>query len=260
MKDFKGKVIAITRPIERSQEAVRIIENYGGQVLVAPTLELRVSNTRSLIELCEKADELDWLIFTSPTAILSLFKHCKDLKSRLNPQCRVAVIGPRTGNYLTEHDLEADLIPDDYTAEGLLDAFNRIDIRNKNIGLPRTLAARDVLPQGLKNKGAHVFLVEAYKSALPQDRTSANKLIEDIINKKVDAVTFTSTLTVRNLFEMVKEEDKNKLLETLRTGEVLVAAIGPVTAKALEEQGIPTIIPDEYTVKAMLDRLRDEFD
>ncbi|MCE5215204.1 MAG: uroporphyrinogen-III synthase [Methanobacterium sp.] len=260
MKNFQGKKIAITRPIERSQEAVQIIEENGGQVLVAPTLELRITNTQPLKDLCKKADKLDWLIFTSPTAILSLFKHCKNLKDHLNPKCKIAVIGPRTGNYLTEYGLNPDIIPDDYTAEGLLKLFKDIEVKNKFIGLPRTLAARDVLPEGLKDRGANVLLVEAYKSDLPHDRTLVEKLVENIINRKVDAVTFTSTLTASNLFKMVHEEDKEKLLEPLRNGDVLVAAIGPVTANALEKYDIPTIIPDEYTVKSMLNRLMAEMD
>lgn len=260
MNDFKGKKIAITRPIERSQEAINIIEDYRGSVLVAPTLELVITNTQPLKDLCRRADELDWLIFTSPTAILSLFKHCKDLKDRLNPNCQIAVIGPRTGKYLVEQGLEADVIPDDYTAEGLLEIFDDVDVENKNIGLPRTLAAREVLPDGLKARGANVFLVEAYQSDLPRDRSKVDELIQGIINREVDAVTFTSTLTASNLFEMVEWEDKERLLEPLRNGEVLVAAIGPVTAKAMEKYDIPTIIPDEYTVKAMLDKLREEMD
>ena len=129
MKDFKGKKIAITRPIERSQEAIKIIEEYGGEVLVAPTLELVITNTQPLKDLCRNVDELDWLIFTSPTSILSLFKHCKNLKDRLNTKCKIAVIGPRTANYLAEYGLEADLIPTEYTAEGLLELFEDIDIK-----------------------------------------------------------------------------------------------------------------------------------
>jgi uroporphyrinogen-III synthase len=58
---------------------------------------------------------------------------------------------------------------------------------------------------------------------------------------------------------MVNKEESNDFLEPLKDGAVLVAAIGPVTAKPLKEKGIPTIIPDEYTVKAMLNKLRDEF-
>ncbi|HOI71553.1 MAG TPA: uroporphyrinogen-III synthase [Methanobacterium sp.] len=260
MNDFRGKKIAITRPIERSPEAIKIIEDNGGTVLVAPTLELVIINTKPLKDLCRRADELDWLIFTSPTAILSLFKHCSDLKDRLNPSCRIAVIGPRTGKYLSEHGLEADIIPEDYTAEGLLEIFEDIDVENQNIGLPRTLAARDMLPEGLKNKGANVFLVEAYKSDLPQDRSKVNEMVQAIINREVDAVTFTSTLTASNLFEMADGKDKERLLEPLLSGEVLVAAIGPVTARALEKYGITTITPDEYTVKAMLDKLMEKMD
>lgn len=258
MKDFEGKKIAITRPIERSKEAIKIIEEYHGSVLVAPTLELVVTNTQPLKELCKNAGELDWLIFTSSTAIISIFKHCRDIKDRLNPNCRIAVIGPRTAKYLEENGLKADIIPSDYTAEGLLAVFEDIDLRDKKIGLPRTLAARDVLPEELKKMGAQVFLVEAYKSELPHDRSKVNELVNAIINREVDAVTFTSTLTASNLFEMVDEEDREKLLKPLRSGEVLAAAIGPVTAKALEKYDIPTITPEEYTVKAMLNKLREE--
>ncbi len=258
MKTFKGKVIALTRPLERSGEAVKIIENYSGEAFVAPTLELQISNSQSLIKLCEKTGELDWLIFTSPTSILSLFKHCPDLKVKLNSNCNIAVIGPRTGNYLEEYGLKPDLIPDKYTAEGLLEIFMDIDIEGKFIGIPRTFAARDVLPMGLEDMGAEVLLAEAYKSGLPKDKGKVHQLIKKVIKREVDAITFTSTLTAANLFEMVKEEELDDFLQPLMNGEVLVAAIGPVTAKILDEKGLPTIIPDEYTVKAMLDKLRAE--
>jgi len=263
MNNLKGKVIAITRPAERTAEAAEIVEKYGGIPFLAPTLELQISSSDSLIKLCKMAAELDWLIFTSPTAILSLFKHCKDLDEKLNPRCRIAVIGPRTANFLMEYGLEAEIIPEDYTAEGLLEVFKDIDIRNKKIGLPRTMIARDVLPEGLKERGAQVFVAEAYRSALPNDRKKVNELIKLIIDKKVAAVTFTSPLTVKNLFKMAKEEYKkeeyeNQILGHLQNGEVLVAAIGPVTGKALEEYGITALTPEEYTVKEMLNRLADE--
>ncbi len=257
MKTFKNKVIAVTRPLERSDEAVKLIEAYDGEAFVAPTLELQISSSQSLIKLCENAGELDWLIFTSPTSILSLFKHCPDLKDKLNSNCRIAVIGPRTGNYLEEYGLKADIIPDKYTAEGLLAIFEDINIKDKFIGIPRTFAARDVLPIGLEDMGADVLLAEAYKSGLPKDKRKVHQLIKKVINREVDAITFTSTLTAQNLFEMVKEEELNDFLQPLMNGEVLVAAIGPVTAKILEDKGLPTIIPDEYTVEAMLNKLRD---
>ena len=127
--EFEGKIIGITRPAERVAEAVQMVEEHGGKTLVAPTLELRVSNSKSLIELCKMSNKLDWLIFTSPTGIISLFKHCIDLKDRLNPGCKIAVIGPRTRNYLEKKGLKADLVPNDYTAEGLLEIFDGLESR-----------------------------------------------------------------------------------------------------------------------------------
>lgn len=254
-KEFEGKIIGITRPEERVKEAVAIVEEHGGTALVAPTLELRVSNTESLIQLCEMAGELDWLIFTSPTGIISVFKHCSDLKSRLNPKCKIAVIGPRTENYLEKKGLKADIVPESYTAEGLLECFEDHDLKNKKIGIPRTLAARDALPTGLKAMGAEVFVAEAYKSDLPQDRKRVNQLVEAILNRKIDALTFTSTLTAKNLFDMLDETKKQDVVEILKGGDVAVAAIGPVTAMPLEELDIDVLIPEKYTVSAMLEIL-----
>jgi len=247
MKDLEGKTIAITRPAERCNEAVKIIKAYGGIPFVAPTLELKILKSKSLIKLCKMADELDWIIFTSPAAVKSFFESCDDA----TPNCKIAVIGPKTREVLGEYGRDVDLIPDNYTAEGLLDAFENFDIEDKKIGLPRTMIARNLLPEGLKKRGAHVFLAEAYKSGIPKDRSRVYQLIEWIITRKVDIITFTSPLTVKNLFKVAKGEDRKRLIKSLRA-DIIVAAIGPITKKALMEYGIDAISPDEYTVKAML--------
>ena len=49
MKSFKNKLIAVTRPLERSEEAVQIIEDYDGEALVVPTLELQISSSSHLL-------------------------------------------------------------------------------------------------------------------------------------------------------------------------------------------------------------------
>lgn len=257
--EFDGKVIGITRPAERVDEAVNIVKQHSGTALIAPTLELHISNTQSLLDLCKMAQELDWLIFTSPTGIISLFKHCKNIKERLNPHCQIAVIGPRTEKFLEDQGLKADVVAKEYTSEGLLEIFKGLEITDKKIGLPRTLAARDKLPEDLKKLGANVFVAEAYRSELPENKDKVQELITSIIKRKIDALTFTSTLTVQNLFKMVKEENKEEVFEILKNREVIVAAIGPVTARPLQNMGIPVLIPKEYTVGAMLEILMDKF-
>ena len=80
-------VVAITRPKDRAKKACLIVEKLGGSAVLAPTLDLEPVNSESLKELVERKDELDWIIFTSPTTIVSLNKFypefIKSLKCRL---------------------------------------------------------------------------------------------------------------------------------------------------------------------------------
>lgn len=257
MSGLEGKLIAITRPPERSQAAVDLVNDLGGIPLVVPTLELEAVASHSLMALCQKSGELDWIIFTSPASLESLFKFCPDFKENLNPRCQVAVIGPRTGRVLNDYGITADIVPNDYTAEGLLEEFERVNLKGKKVGVPRTFQARDVLPEGLKERGATVYLAEAYRSTKPHDTSQVELLVEEIIQGKVDAVTFTSPLTVTNLFELSGDR-KEELIKSLMNGPILVAAIGPITQKPLKELGIPSISPAKYTVKDMLLRLDEE--
>jgi uroporphyrinogen-III synthase len=257
MRRLEGKVIAVTRPLERAQVAVDIITGEGGVALLAPTLELVMTHTESLMELCQRGKELDWIIFTSPASLQSLFQYCPDFKYDLNPNCRIAVIGPRTQRALEEYGLKAEFVPEDYTAEGLLKVMAPLNLEGKFIGIPRTFSARDVLPAGLRKMGAQVLLAEAYKSTLPQDLKPVQDLIENIFNDEVDAVTFTSPLTVHNLFEIAAEK-KKELLNTLKSKEIILVAIGPITGQAIQEYDLSYIAPSKYTVEAMLNKMMDD--
>ena len=254
VKNLNEKVIAITRPIERSKEAISLVEAYGGVPLVVPTLELKIACTDSLMDLCKNASALDWLIFTSPAAVESIFKFCPQIKDNINSDCKIAVIGPKTRLILEEKGLTVDMMPTDYTAEGLLESFKSYDLWGKNIGIPRTLAARKVLPDGLEERGAQVFIAEAYESVIPKDKSSMRNLINKILSEEVAAITFTSPLTVENLFN-VAQDKKKQLIDTLSQKKVITAAIGPITGKTLAKYGIDPVTPDHYTVEHMMREL-----
>ncbi|MCK9151640.1 uroporphyrinogen-III synthase [Methanobacterium alcaliphilum] len=249
------KTIAITRPIERSAEAVSIVEFLGGKPLVRPTLELKISHTDSLKDLCHKAADFHWFIFTSPAAVESIFKFCPEIKERINPHCKIAVIGPKTADKIVENGLKVDLLPLEYTAEGLLEKFKSHDLNGKKIGLPRTMAARKVLPDGLEANGADVFIAEAYESIIPHDKSLIHDLIDKILSLNLDAITFTSPLTVKNLFEVAGNEKSKEIIEILTSNKILTASIGPITGKTLEKYGITPIMPPKYTVRDMLQEL-----
>ena len=207
-------------------------------------------NTESLKNLVARKDELDWIIFTSPTTIVSLNKFYPDFISTL--KCKLAVIGNKTGKLAEKNELTVDLMPNDFTAEGLIEEFKKRGITGKIIGIPRTASARPVLPQELEKLGNEVILAEAYKSLFPMDENAVQELIGKIENKEIDAITFTSPLTVENFFQIA--ENKEKLAQLLNDN-LLVACIGPITAKVLEKYNIAYIYPDTYTVPDMMELL-----
>jgi uroporphyrinogen-III synthase len=254
MKGLEGKKIVITRPAERAQDSVEMVRSYGAIPILTPTIELKDSKPEEMIKLCNVLNELDWLVFTSPRAIESFFKYCnlEDV-----PDLKVAVIGPKTGEALHKYGIKADLIPDDYTAEGLLEAFEKFDVEGMKIGLPRTMVARYTLPHGLQHRGAEVILADAYKSEMPDDKSKIYELINDILNREIDIIMFTSPLTVKNLIKIAKEEGKGEIVDILRNKEVIVAAIGPITKKVLDAYEIKPVMPDVYTFKDMLDKLAE---
>ncbi|MBQ6100004.1 MAG: uroporphyrinogen-III synthase [Methanobrevibacter sp.] len=243
-------VVAITRPKDRAKKACDIVEELGGEAVLAPTLDLKPINSQSLKELVERKDELDWIVFTSPTTIVSLNKFYPDFLKSLD--CKIAVIGNKTGRLVEKQGLKVDLMPHDFTAEGLIGEFERQKITGKTIGIPRTASARAVLPEGLEELGNKVILAEAYMSLFPMDEDAVKELIEKIENNQIDAITFTSPLTVRNFFEIA--DDKKKLAKLLNEN-LLTVCIGPITARILDIYKVAYIYPDTYTVQDMMELL-----
>ena len=243
-------IVAITRPKDRAKKACEIVEKLGGSAILAPTLDLEPVNSESLKYLVSKKEELDWIIFTSPTTIVSLNKFYPDFIKTLN--CKLAVIGNKTGRLAEKNGLTVDLMPEDFTAEGLIEEFKKRGITNQTIGIPRTTSARPILPEELEKLGNEIILAEAYKSLFPMDEKAIKELIAKIENKEIDAITFTSPLTVENFFQIA--DDKEKLAQLLNDN-LLTVCIGPITAKVLEKYNITYIYPNTYTVPDMMELL-----
>ncbi len=250
---FNNKKIVVTRPVERSESLAKIIRENNGQPIIVPTLELQLIKSEELLNISNSIEDYDWIVFTSPAGVKSFF----NVYTKETIPSKIAVIGVKTEEVLQQYGLSPDLIPNDFTAEGLLESFSSIDLKEKKIALPRTLSARDVLPKGLEKLGAEVSVAEAYTSSIPQDRSKIIELMEDVLNNQIDIITFTSPLTVHNLLQVIKEEKPEKYDEFINQlrSNVIIASIGPITGKALKQYNLPAIEATRYTVKDMIDTL-----
>jgi uroporphyrinogen III methyltransferase/synthase len=251
------KRILVTRSRHQASAFVKLLTEYGATCLEAPTIEILPPDDSyaALDEALESLERYHWLVFTSPNGVAAffnrLFSSGRDVRAL--GECKLAVIGTATGQALRERGLVADVVPEDFRAEGLVASLTPLVHPGHLLLLPRAQEAREVLPQELINRGVIVHVVPSYKTVppakLPTDTEAALK------NGDVDVLTFASSSTVTNFARMIGRDHLQKLAAT-----AVIAAIGPVTAKTLENFGLHAAIqPETYTIPALTQAIVDYF-
>jgi uroporphyrinogen III methyltransferase/synthase len=250
-KPLFGKRIIITRPKGQSRGFAEMLQIHGAEVIEFPTIE--IASPRSYEEMdsaISRIEGYDWIIFTSVNGVKPFFERLKTNKKdiRTLKGIRICAIGPKTAKEVESYGLSLDLIPEEYRAESVIDAIGKEDIKCKKILIPRAEVAREVLPDELRNMGAEVDVVTAYRTLRPE--AELGWIRKYFLDRKVSAITFTSSSTVKNFMEMFGKEAGSLL------NGVVVACIGPVTRKTAEELGIKTdIMPEDYTTTALAEAL-----
>ena len=140
-------------------------------------------------------------------------------------------------------------MPSTFTGEGLAESLLDQGVEGRNILIPRALKAREILPETLRGAGAQVMVAPVYQN-VPADEPKES-LRAELEEGKIDMVTFTSSSTVRNFLGMVDAKDQEELEKLL--GGVEIAAIGPITAKTVTDNGLKVSVqPEEYTIDEMV--------
>ena len=251
-----GRKIVVTRAAEQAGELSAKLATRGATVLECPTIRLVEPESWQLLDLAIRdLSGYDWLVLTSANAVRYLFQRLDalGLDTRALSGCKVCAVGPRTADAIRLHGIKADLVPDDYKAEGVVDVFSRLDMHDCRVLFPRADKARDIIPHELKRMGAHVDSPVAYRNVFP-DRLPPETLFA-LEKRTVDCITFTSSSTVQNLAAMLGEE---LMLDMLKG--VVVASIGPITSKSCRDLGLKVDIePQSYTMDAMIEALETHF-
>jgi len=174
-KPLFGRRVVVTRAREQQSDFAELLEGYGAEVIRCPTIAfLPPEDWKALDQSLERIGSYDWVIFTSANGVRSFVGRLREKKGDLGALhgVRVATIGPATAATLEEAGLRPDLVPDEYRAEAILEALDR-DLRGMRFFIPRAAEAREVLPAGLRERGAHVDVVAVYRTVQVADEAGA---------------------------------------------------------------------------------------
>ena len=248
-----GRRVLVTRTRTQAGALSRLLDERGADAIELPTIETRPMDDYGVLDdaLADLQDR-EWVVFTSTNAVGAVFDRLRalGLDSRALYGTRVAAIGPTTASDLEQRGIKPDFVPDRAVSEALAEGLIDQGVQGRRVLLPRADAGREVLARSLREAGAAVDDVPVYRTVAP---SGLDDRLDDILDGGIDAATFTSSSTVRNLVRLLDGG-----LD--RLSGVLVACIGPVTAATAREMGLEVgLVAREHTIPGLVDALEQHF-
>ncbi|MGN1401299.1 MAG: uroporphyrinogen-III synthase [Bacillus sp. (in: firmicutes)] len=243
---LKGKTVLITRTEKESAGFVNQLSEVGASPIVVPLVGFE---ERDLDEkekrLLTDSINYDWLVFTSKNGVDFFFM--KDLPFGMLP--KLASIGEKTTERMTEWGYTADFEPTKYVAETFIEEFLAVLPNQSNILVLKGNLARKLIPETLRENGHRCDELILYENVLPPSSgLQIKKLIE---RSQLDVLTFASSSAVDHFIEII---DSYNLREAIT--DCVVACIGPVAAKTAEQHGLTVHVRGEpFTMDGMLKQL-----
>lgn len=276
--------VAITGS-RRASELAHLITSFGGRPYLAPTVGIEASQDISkevdffINKILEK--KIDYVVFMTGPGVYTLMSTAKNLGiekkfTEALQQTTVIARSLKPKIALEKHGVKTDIIPEENTAEGLAKLLKSFNIAGKNIAILWHGSYSPLLKNEIHAVGGQVLEASTYRYSLelkesgarilemmgfqyiPPDEAKVVKLIEDIGKGLVDAITFTSPPSVRDLFKIAEDYNLREPLQYYLNNEVIVVAVGPSTMKTLEENYVHVdVMPNLYKMGPMIKSLSD---
>ncbi len=286
-ESLRGVRVLVGRAKHQAGALSTELRKRGAEVVEIPFIEIRTPKSFKRLDAALKnLDTYDWLILTSANGAKAMWERIEKLhltrldKSRkghdfsraIKPskvmsafaaegRPQVAAIGPATKQAIEQRGVRVDVVPKEYIAESVVRSL-KSKVKGKRVLLVRAKVARDVIPNELRKAGAHVDVVEAYETVVPE--SSRRRLRAALKNHRPHVVTFTSSSMVRNFVELLDLRPQRKRGHPVRGRDrsrhgldgILMASIGPVTSFTLREYGLAVdISAKEFTIPGLVEAI-----
>jgi uroporphyrinogen III methyltransferase/synthase len=226
-RPLHGRRVVVTRARAQASGLAAALRGLGAEVVELPAI--RIEPRLAGAEVRDAAagiGDYSLVCLTSPNGVRLLFEALAEagLDARALAGAAVAAIGPGTARALAEHGIAADVVPERFVAEALVEALAGIEVEGRRVLVARAAEARDVLPDALRKRGAEVDVVALYETVREEPDPDAVEAAQG-----ADYVTFTSSSTVANLTEALGDRFP---------AGARVVSIGPVTSEAARAAGL----------------------
>jgi uroporphyrinogen-III synthase len=244
-----GRTILVTRARHQAGQLSERLKSLGAEVVEIPAIEIVPPG--SYAELDRALGDLaqyQWLIVTSANGVAALVGRMKLVRAGVEDfrHLKIAAVGSATARALEDLGLKVTVTPAEYVAESLVEALGE-QVRGKRVLLARAAVARDVIPEVLRARGAVADVVDAYRTVIPEASVTQIRTIFGAGGHAPDVVTFTSSSTVTNYLNLLREAGVGGP-ESMRA-----VSIGPITSRTLRENGWePTAEADPHDLGGLV--------
>ncbi|SHE48135.1 uroporphyrinogen III methyltransferase / synthase [Seinonella peptonophila] len=256
-KPLFGNRILVTRARTQASQLSDRIRELGGEPIEFPVIEMKESTDQAAIhDAMQKLSIFDWVVFTSVNGVQYFFDSLKrnQVDIRRMEKAQIAAIGPSTAQALQERGLLIDQLPSEYRAEALVEALQEKIKAGDQVLLPRANIARQYLVDALTKLNAEVTDLSIYQTEI--NTHYAKQIIQRLEQKEIDIITFTSSSTVHNFIQSLKDH-----LDNWRSciAHASLVCIGPVTAQTLSEYGVKAdAVAKTYTIDGLLETIQND--
>lgn len=246
---LKDKLVLLTRPKAGSEEFQRKLDFEKADVIAMPMIDLQLKEDQSEMDAAfDQLETYDWLVFTSSAAVRFFFQRVEEqgLKMYFFPDLKIATVGEKTKVTLEQLGYRTNFVPIQFTAEVL--AENLPDIEDKKILIPASDLSGSNYIEEFKRRGAKPAQIVIYNN-VPVKYSEAER--QDLKEKELDYLTFTSGSTVRSFHEQFGPPQ-------LSFPKARNIYIGPSTAKVARSLNWQLdAIAELHTVEGMIESMKE---
>jgi uroporphyrinogen-III synthase len=235
--------VVVTRAEGSDGPLSRELRELGLAVLSWPAVSVAPADPRALDEALAAVHEFAWIVFASRHAAAAVLERLPHAPAGVH----IAAVGQATAQVLRQRGWPVHLLPAEANAASLIATFAevcRADIAGARVLFPASSRALPTIAVGLRQLGALVTQVEAYRTQ------SATLDVEEcrawIARGGIGAVTFASPSAVSELAQALGEADFQRLL----AGAAAVA-IGRTTAAELNAHGHAAVVAESATLHGL---------